>query len=792
MKIIKSPNKEKELPLQIQISFERIYEFLEEKSKDKNHFYNNAAKSALDEFNKYPVLREGFSDFSMLTKYNEEISTLLDVLFPELLEGNEIKVVSVPFDFTTFKFSKRFLKILENAGDDYELNIRDFEDNKIYILACTFIIAYYYKYELDFKRPFFYDIPDKKSGMMKHYRVTFNGDFFKVKPTADAPKITQEDIINLLDNFENIDVWKEKFPPNSYILSGFGIMNLFDVTQDEILSRLKANLLKKDANSFAEIQKNLATIYNIPKLHFGFSIYDALENRMKPISVPNNMSLLLPDNKHTTCTGYFCDGVMKKVFVDHQILAISDVEKYGEATNFNGFYKSLKSKNIESIILVPLVVQNSFYGVMELGSEQKHQLNSINANKLKDIIPVFTIASQRAMEEHQNRLESVIQENYTSIHSSVKWRFYQAVESHIEKVEQGDTTAALEEIVFDDVYPLYGQCDIKGSSVARNTAIQEDLSIQLNAVITVLRKTLEIEKLPIYEELIFRTENYIKAINKGLKTGDEVVVTQFLTRDISPVFRHLKNAIPQIKEEVESYDSIIDEKLHIVYQKRREYEEYVTLLNDTLANYIDDEQIAAQEMFPHYFERYKTDGVDFNMYIGQSLVNTKEYNKLYLHNLRLWQLKLMCELENVVYNLQSSSKYSLEVASLILVHSNPLAIKFRMDEKQFDVDGAYNIRYEIIKKRIDKSHIKNTKERVTQPKKIVIIYAQDSDRKEYLKYINYLQSKDYLGELVEDLEIEDLQGISGLKALRVPVNYKEKKGNVSFEELMEVIKNDLA
>ena len=107
----------------------------------------------------------------------------------------------------------------------------------------------------------------------------------------------------------------------------------------------------------------------------------------------------------------------------------------------------------------------------------------------------------------------------------------------------------------------------------------------------------------------------------------------------------------------------------------------------------------------------------------------------------MWQLKLICELENKVYKLQKQNSYSLDIASLILVHSNPLAITFRMDEKQFDVDGAYNIRYEIIKKRIDKSHIKNTNERITQPHKIAIIYTHDSDRIEYLKYIHFLAIK---------------------------------------------------
>ncbi len=64
-----------------------------------------------------------------------------------------------------------------------------------------------------------------------------------------------------------------------------------------------------------------------------------------------------------------------------------------------------------------------------------------------------------------------------------------------------------------------------------------------------------------------------------------------------------------------------------------------------------------------------------------------------------------------------------------------------MDEKQFDVDGTYNARYEIIKKRIDKAHVKGSEERVTQKGKIAIIYSNRNDEREYLRYIKYLAVK---------------------------------------------------
>ena len=48
-----------------------------------------------------------------------------------------------------------------------------------------------------------------------------------------------------------------------------------------------------------------------------------------------------------------------------------------------------------------------------------------------------------------------------------------------------------------------------------------------------IEKALEFENLPIYEELIFRISNYAKSVEKGLKTGDEVTITNFLRDEVS-------------------------------------------------------------------------------------------------------------------------------------------------------------------------------------------------------------------------------------------------------------------
>jgi hypothetical protein len=111
----------------------------------------------------------------------------------------------------------------------------------------------------------------------------------------------------------------------------------------------------------------------------------------------------------------------------------------------------------------------------------------------------------------------------------------------------------------------------------------------------------------------------------------------------------------------------------------------------------------------------------------------------------------------------------LHTTQLIFVHNQTIDISFRSDERKFDVEGAYNIRYQMIKKRIDKVLVSETGERLTQPDKLAIIYFSKKDIEDYLPFIQYLQETGVFHPELEELNLEDVQGLSGLKALRVGI-----------------------
>jgi hypothetical protein len=152
----------------------------------------------------------------------------------------------------------------------------------------------------------------------------------------------------------------------------------------------------------------------------------------------------------------------------------------------------------------------------------------------------------------------------------------------------------------------------------------------------------------------------------------------------------------------------------------------------------------------------------------------------------MWQLTVLAKAAKVTQHLEQHLSHPLKTTQLILAHSVPLTISFRTEEKKFDVDGAYNVRYEIVKKRIDKVRIKETNERLTQPGKVAIVYSQAKEATEYMEYIEFLQNQHLLKPGVEQWDLEELQGVVGLKALRVEVNLEHEpkhEGNVELSNI---------
>ncbi len=764
-----------DLPFKAKFNFEKIFEFWEKLSEKEDAQMSLLAKPILEKFNAVPILRTAFEDPQILEDNKEILSKLFYPIFPEITTNNDIKAIGMPFIPIWFNPTERFKKIVENAGDPENVLMRMTGTDNMYIYACIVILrAVYYK-QINFTRSIFLDIPNNKTGILRHYRMHLNTDFGSIKINEDTVPLTDDEIENLINNFDDLELWKEKFPPDSYTFEGFTIVKLFDVTGEDSVSSLRLNLLKKDALQspaiIEDIKTNLRSFLHLSDIEIGFASYDADTCVLRSMGF-GFWDSISDSKKEIETNKAYCAHSLRQLFQDNEVYIIPKINK--ELIDKSPLIARLSKYGLKSYIAVPLVYDDELIGVLELGSKKSDELNAPVASMLNELTNLFIIALKRSQDELETKLEAIVQEKFTTIHPAVSWRFFDAAENYLEK-QFLEGAREMEEIVFPEVFPLYGQSDIKGSSTERNMAIQSDMVEQLNAAIKVMQLAIQENKMPIYEKMEYRLQNYIDRISLGVSAGDEIKVLDFLKAEVYPVFKHLEEVNSALKQAVEDYTQLLDKDLGVIYKKRKQYENSVRDLNETLAAYLQDSQTEAQKMFPHYFEKYQTDGVEHNIYIGASMVKSKAFDNIYLQNLRLWQLMVICEMENIAYKLKDELAVPLRVASLVLIHSNPITIKFKKEEKQFDVDGAYNVRYEIIKKRIDKALLKGTSERLTQVDKLAIVYSQEKEATEYMSYLEYLQSINYIGPNIERLDLHDMQGVTGMKALRVDIVFHDKK-----------------
>ena len=161
----------------------------------------------------------------------------------------------------------------------------------------------------------------------------------------------------------------------------------------------------------------------------------------------------------------------------------------------------------------------------------------------------------------------------------------------------------MEPIVFHQVYPLFGVSDIRMSSDHRNAAIQADLIEHFRLAREILQLAYEHRPLPILAAFSHRIDKHIKGLEIGLNAGDEATKPFFIQQVIEPIFDQLATFGAQVAEKIASYRAALDPQMKTIYRSRRDFEESLKLINETIATYLDQEESQGPGIFPPLFRK---------------------------------------------------------------------------------------------------------------------------------------------------------------------------------------------
>lgn len=358
-------------------------------------------------------------------------------------------------------------------------------------------------------------------------------------------------------------------------------------------------------------------------------------------------------------------------------------------------------------------------------------------------------------------LRQACQQQFTHIHPAVAWRFLQ-------EAERRSWGLPPEPIVFTGVYPLYGISDIRGSSNERNRAIQKDLIAQFQLGLEVVEAVCAARETALGQQLKLDLLHYITRLQEKITVDAEVTAIEYLKENLEVYFDYFATCSEPAKAAIVEYQHRCANEHRCLYEARRDYDQLVNQINTQLQITWNRWQERMQKITPHYCDSELTDGMDHMIYTGASI--DPNFTPFHLRSLRYEQLRAICDCARTAFKIQEDFNTDLQLTHLVLAQEITVDILHdEKTEKTFDVRGTRDTRYEIVKKRIDKAVDATTRDRITQPGMLTLVYSTDQEWEEYQTYLRYLERENWVAPGVETGTVEPLQGVEGLKFARVRV-----------------------
>lgn len=765
--------------IDVAISFKSFINHLRKRVEEEDTGRAFIYRNALALFDKYKVYDQDIP-LEKIPEYGELLEQCFVCLAPPMVPEKDLAWgVGFPMRSVVLYGTKMLYELLENKKGDKEI-FTDSKKEEEYFkerfrFMYSFVLKKLYKFRIPAVAEQEYAGINTETGLLQYFKVHVNTDFIEVTAKEELPELDVRKLIGQIKDEVGPEIIEDLLPLSLFKFRGVVILTVSDITAAKAIENIEnirlARTASNDETSYRNVIQSLKSLAGSNKIEFDLfpfvkvndePVYGYKKGGSGILFQVWGEPRLTPELFRKYAKGYFAKPI---AFYSPDISQETD-PKYA-------FLEHFKQLGVRSLALLPVFYDHKPVGVLGMHTQGDDTFDEYTLSVLEPAMPAIGRLLQIYIDEFNMEIEDVIKEKFTSIQPSVQWKFNEVAWNYLHDKKKG-LPVKTEAIRFSDVFPLYGAVDIRNSTIERNKAITEDLDNHLTLLAGTLHALQKEHDSALLEEMIYKCDKWKEMLTQGqLNANDESRLGLFFQEETLPYLTHLANEQAG-NGLVSNYLSAFRDFSSNEHGNRYALEVSMQMINGVVNNYFETEKEQLQKLYPCYFEKFRTDGVEYDIYIGQSIAPGKPFNHFHLKNLRLWQLSSMAAIARQTYSLLSSMPKPLRTTQLIFVHNHAIDVSFRTDERKFDVEGAYNIRYQMIKKRIDKVHIRGTEERLTQQDKIVLIYFDEKDVEDYLPFIQYLQEKGTLRNDLEYLFLEDLQGLSGLKALRVGVMLDEQ------------------
>lgn len=614
---------------------------------------------------------------------------------------------------------------------------------------------------------------NEKGEIIDYYDLNIDFKFVDIKPKKELPKF---DLGNLTKNTNDASLFDWNHVVNAikiedFELSGFTILTVKKSSLEHTIKRIQSILLNLATYNYhlflsdlekiiAPILKGRDTIFNL------FPLFQLNGLPFFDYSITNKSILIsetYASNSYTNINPQVAN------YLKHpHLIFYNTLDAIKNTTSF--FDERIKASGVKTYRCIPLIHNHALSGIMEVYSHQLDQLNNETIQSLRALVPLLSQLSYDVTTEFKKRIDEIIINRFTTIQPAVQWKFNHVAAQYIQELENDEQNAHITPVIFQEVYPLYGAIDVKDSTVIRNASILKDFNFKVKQLALLIDELSRDGKHQLLIEFSKRVDHITGSLDQISFDESMVKIIEFFRKDVQPFLEAARREFSTKQAIIEHYAKHFFTNRETGEFYRNEFETSLWKINHIISKELNHFNSFIQGNYPSYFQKFRTDGIEYDIYIGESITPQQTFSKEFINIFRRQQIISMAHIALKAHHAKQDLPISLETTQLIFINPHSIDISFREDERRFDVEGSLNIRYEIIKKRIDKIRVKRTKERLTQVNKIAIVYLSDEILEDLNLSIQAIYDMGIIESTVEHLKLEDLQGVVGLKAIRLTVN----------------------
>lgn len=614
---------------------------------------------------------------------------------------------------------------------------------------------------------------NEKGEIIDYYDLTIDFKFVDIKQKKELP---QFDLRNLSKNTNDASLFNWDHVINAikledFELSGFTILTVKKSSLEHTINRIQSILLDLATYNYhlflSDVEKIITPI--LKSTDTIFSLFPLFQLNGLPFfdySITNKSILISEAHASNSYTNI--NPQVANYLKHPHLIFYNTLDAIKNTTSI--FDERIKESGVKTYLCIPLIHNHALSGIMEVYSHRLDQLDNETIQSLRALVPLLSQLSYDITAEFKKRIDEIIINRFTTIQPAVQWKFNHIAAQYIQELENDEQNAHIKPVIFEEVYPLYGAIDVKDSTVIRNASILKDFGFKVKQLALLIDELSRDGKHQLIIDFSKRVDQITLSLDQISFDESMVKIIEFFRKDVQPFIEAARREFSTKHAIIEHYAKHFFTNRETGEFYRNEFETSLWKINQIISKELNHFNSFIQGNYPSYFQKFRTDGIEYDIYIGESITPQQTFSKEFINIFRRQQIISMARIALKAHHAKQDLPIPLETTQLIFINPHSIDISFREDERRFDVEGSLNIRYEIIKKRIDKIRVKRTKERLTQVNKIAIVYLSDEVLEDLNLSIQAIYDMGIIESTIEHLKLEDVQGIVGLKAIRLTVN----------------------